>query len=71
MSKAINRTDHLSNIRQIPGTNVGTVYDQNGKGVRQIACPKCKGNTISPSKNGQGKTVYICACGAQFTSNRM
>jgi hypothetical protein len=71
MSKPINRTDHLSNIKQIPGTTIGVVYDQNGKGPRQIACPKCQSNCISPSRDGNGKIIYVCACGAQFTSTRM
>lgn len=71
MSKAINRTDHLSNIRRIAGTNTGVVYDQTGKGVRQMLCPKCKASYVRPTRNGRGRLVYVCGCGASWSSSKM
>lgn len=66
MAKPINRTDHLGNVQQIAGSNKGILYDQNGKGARQILCPKCKQNTVKPSRNGRNEIVYSCTCGATF-----
>ncbi len=66
MAKPINRTDRMNNLKQIPGTNKGIRYDQNGKGARQISCPSCQSAAISPSLDGLGNVVYRCKCGAVF-----
>lgn len=71
MSKPINRTDHLNVVHQIPGTKTGIVYDQNGKGVRQMQCPKCKSSYVRPQRDGNNKLLYVCGCGARWYSNRM
>lgn len=70
MAKAINRTDRLG-AKQIQGTGTTLAYDQNGRGARQISCPSCHGNTISPQRNAAGQVVYHCTCGANFRVRAM
>lgn len=66
MAKPIRRTDRLNVIKPIVGTNKGVLYDQNGKGPRQLACPSCQSANISPSRDGSGHVIYKCTCGATF-----
>lgn len=70
MAKPINRTNRLDTVQPIAGTNKGVLYDQNGKGARQILCIKCKSANVSPTRGPNGEVMYACGCGARFVANK-
>lgn len=65
--KRIQRTDSLKNPKTLSdGTQV--LYESAPGGMRKIRCPKCQASFAVPTRAANGKQVYRCTCGAQFTS---
>ena len=65
--KPIQRTDTLTQSKQLSGGKV-LRYDEAGRGLRKLRCPKCSSLYMSPQAGAQGQVTYTCTCGYKCTS---